>query len=115
MCNSVFLTRMMWLHSLQGVHEQPPSGHIQFAFLRQDTSLDLTPRPEGVPHGPPGLVGVGPEETRPILTDHEPGRLPCNLEIDDGLEIRGGFYVVGAAVVAEGDGAISRGEVELVG
>lgn len=101
----------MRLHALQGSNIDPQTLEIHRSGLRQDMSLNPTPRPELMKHPAPRILGIGTKVTRPILSDHESGRYLRKLQVDDAGLVDIGFDRVAFPVLAELHAAAIRVEV----
>lgn len=81
------LTSVVWLHSLESVAQHASALDINFSLLGDDGTLDAASWPEVVVHGAPGRLGVGAVVGCAILSTHEAGSSPGELDVDHAVVV----------------------------
>jgi hypothetical protein len=98
------LTGVMWLHSLERVTQHAAALDVDLSLLGDDGSLDAASRPEVVVHGAPRCLGVGAVVGCTVLSTHEAGSSPGELDIDHTVVVHRRLDGVCAAIFRELDG-----------
>lgn len=104
MVQVLVLTSMMWLHSLQRMAEHAPPVDIDLAILCDDTALHLGSGPEVVVHRTPRSLRVCAIVACAVLSSHEAGCGPRELDIDHAVLVYRRFDCVVRAIFRELDG-----------
>lgn len=96
----------MRFHPLESVDKYSAALEIKSLLLGLDGSFHGTTRPEGMAHGPPGVLLVGSEIGSPILADDEARRGSSEGQVHQAVVIHGRFEGIGVSVVVEGHGEV---------
>jgi len=88
------LTSEMRLHALQRVNELSTALEVHGSLLRQESSLNLTPRPEKVLHPAPRVLRIGAKVASTILASRETRRSLCESDVDDAALVHAALDVV---------------------
>lgn len=91
----------MWLHPLQSPNINSQPIEVDGPLLRQDMSLNPTPRPEFMKHPSPRLLRICSKIAGPILANLESRCDLREFEIHDGLLVDRGLDCVALPILAE--------------
>lgn len=104
----------MWLHALQRVNELSAALEVHRSLLRQERSLNSTPRPEQVLHPTPRVRGISTKVASTVLASRETGRNLCESDIDNTALVHAALDVVRLSILGDLHGALLGAELVLV-
>ena len=108
------LTGKVWLHALQSVNELSTALEVHGSLLRQEGSLNRTPRPEQVLHPAPRVLRIGAKVASTVLASRETRRGLCEGDVDDAALVHAALNVVRLAILGDLHGALLGAELVLV-
>ena len=104
----------MRLHALQSMNKHSPALEINRTLLRDERTLNLTPRPEQVLHAAPRRLRVCTKVAGTVLSRRETRRGLRESNIDDTALVHTALDPVRLAILRNLHGALLGGEVLLV-
>jgi hypothetical protein len=108
------LTSEMRLHALQSVNELSTALEVHGSLLRQERSLNLTPRPEQVLHPTPRVRGIGAKVASTVLASRETRRSLCESDINNTALVHAALDVIALAILGDLHRALLGAELVLV-
>lgn len=112
--NAGKLTSKVRLHALQSVHKHSPALEINGSLLRDQRTLNLTPRPEKMLHAAPRRLGISAEIARTIPARRETRRGLRERNINNTALVHTALDLVRLAVLRNLHRALLGGKVLLV-
>ena len=97
------LTSVVWLHSLDSMAQHAATLDVDLSLLGDDGTLNAASRPEVVVHEAPRRLRIGAVVGCAVLSAHEAGSSPGELDVDHAVVVHSRLDGVRVAIFGEFD------------